>query len=376
MNHRIVSLIALTLFLSPVAFSVNTVSWPSLPDVNGSATLPAQEWEFQEGPRTIKVYIYYPGKSITNINADTGLMLSLHNWGGTNAIGTADPQILADTYNVIGICVDYLQSGKYDSKTSPPYDFGYLQSLDALLALYWTHSQLKSNNTSFNSGRIFCTGGSGGGNVTQMANKLAPRTFAAIIDMCGMAKLNNDIAFGLEGGSYLNAGYSKDSKAPNYLSPDAQEIRDLSNPVHLKQMKEWGCTTTIYIVHGSTDTICPIDEKRSVIRNMKATGFSVYPLILEDKHLDGKIYASTGHSLGNRTLIVQDVADAALNPSSNSRAIRRGPSDFERKETLSFKTSNGFWDIDYSNGYPIGKFRPIGLSQLSPSQTKVLILTD
>ena len=73
-----------------------------------------------------------------------------------------------------------------------------------------------------------------------MANKLAPRTFAAIVDMCGMAKLSDDIAFGIEGGSSLNAGYSQDPESPEYLTPDAQALRDLGNPTHLKQMVDWG----------------------------------------------------------------------------------------------------------------------------------------
>ena len=40
----------------------------------------------------------------------------------------------------------------------------------------------------------------GGGNITLMVNKLAPRTFAAAIDMSGMARLTDDIAFNLPGG--------------------------------------------------------------------------------------------------------------------------------------------------------------------------------
>lgn len=30
-----------------------------------------------------------------------------------------------------------------------------------------------------------------------MANKLVPRTFACVVDMCGMKKLSDDVAFDL-----------------------------------------------------------------------------------------------------------------------------------------------------------------------------------
>ena len=73
----------------------------------------------------------------------------------------------------------------------------------------------------FASGRIYATGGSGGGNVSLMANKLAPRTFACTIDLCGMKKLSDDIAYNLPGGSGLDARWSRDPKSSNYLSPDA-----------------------------------------------------------------------------------------------------------------------------------------------------------
>jgi len=53
------------------------------------------------------------GGALAGVNENTGLMLSLHNWGGTHARGTADPDLLADKYNVVAICVDYIQSGDW-----------------------------------------------------------------------------------------------------------------------------------------------------------------------------------------------------------------------------------------------------------------------
>ncbi len=330
--------------------------WPPLPTENGSAELPAQEWAFQESPRMITAYVYYPGKKQANINESTGLFLALHYWGGTHADGVPDPQTLADRYNVVAICVDYLQSGPYEGTTMPPYDFGYLQALDVLRSLYWMYNGLEQSATKFHTGRIYCTGYSGGGNVTQMANKLAPRTFAAIIDFCGMARLSDDIAYHLEGGSRLNAGYSQDPESPAYLSPDAQVLRDLGNTTHLQQMKDYGQEAQIFVVHGATDDVCPVEDKRVVVANMKAAGLPVVARYPEEKDLDGVIFTGTGHGMGDPTKMLAVVADAKLLPDSPQVAIRKGASDFERKDVICYTTPNGCWEVDYAAGYPVGRF--------------------
>ena len=181
-------------------------TWPTLPEMDGSMDVPAQPWPLRPGPRTVRASVHYPGGNLASVDAHTGLMLTLHNWGGTDCVGTADPRTLARELNVIAICVNYLQSGPRDSIEGPePYDFGYLQALDALRALYAVQQSLESAHRPYDARRTYATGGSGGGNVALMANKLAPRTFAAIIDLCGMKKLTDDIAFNLPGGSDLNA---------------------------------------------------------------------------------------------------------------------------------------------------------------------------
>ena len=203
---------------SPAA---RTAQWPALPDRDSSVELPAQEWPLRPGSRTIRVLVHFPRGRLDAVNAETGLMLSLHNWGGVDCVGTADPQVLAERLNVVALCVNYVQSGQKDSITGPePYDYGYLQGLDALRSLWWLRDRMLAGKHPFDNGRIYSTGGSGGGNVTLMANKLAPRTFTCIVDMCGMKKLSDDIAYNLEGGSRLNARWTRDAQHPYYLRAD------------------------------------------------------------------------------------------------------------------------------------------------------------
>ncbi len=333
--------------------------WPEslLPLSNAQASVAGQEWKYDPNPREVPVYIHYPGGSLDQVNARTGLMLSLHNWGGTHHIGTADPDVLADRYNVIVICVDYLQSGKWNSENGPPYDYGYLQAIDALRALGLVFNALNTLGIEFDSRRIYACGGSGGGNVTLMANKFAPRTFACVIDMSGMAKLSDDIAFNLEGGSRLWAGYVRDESSPNFLSPDAQEIRFIGHPGHLKQMKALGTECKIIISHGAADDVCTIADVREMAANMENAGLDVEAHFIAESDLDGTVFKNTGHSVGDRTLIVQHFADRYLLPDSPELRIREGKNDFERADDkVQYATANGTYIVSYKNGLPAVEF--------------------
>lgn len=334
---------------------------PPLPEKMGAVSIPAQEWPLKPGPREITVYTRYPGAGaqLAGVRPSTGLMLSLHNWGGTGSGGSADPGVLSNTYDVIAISVDYLQSGKQASINDPePYDYGWLQALDALRALHYVFDGLKQRGIAFDSRRIFTTGGSGGGNVSLMANKLAPRTFTAVIDMCGMKKLSDEIAFNLPGGSSLDARYVRDPSHAYCLSSDAQAIRFVANPPHLATMKRIGATAKIISVHGSEDTTCPFADAEECAANMRTAGLDFTFVPVTKEMLDGKVFSNTGHSLGNRTLIVDQVAGKYLTPKSPDALHRNGATDFERKEEIRYQTAGGAWIVNYDQGYPVGRFEP------------------
>ena len=334
--------------------------WPALPDQNAAVEIPAQEWPLRPGPRKVRVLVHFPGGKLANVGERTGLMLTLHNWGGTDCVGTASPTVLAERLNVVALCVNYLQSGPKDSIEGPePYDFGYLQALDALRALWWLDHGLKSREIKFAGGRVFATGGSGGGNVTLMCNKLAPRTFAGVIDLCGMKKLSDDIAFKLPGGSDLDARFSRDPASPNFLSLDHQELRFIGNPDHLATMKALGSISKIVTVHGADDTTCPYADAVEMVGWMQRAKLDVEPQFVTKDRVDGKIFTTTGHALGNRTEIVLQIPRRSLSLDGKPSPIMRlGPSDFDRAETICYRTTNGAFELDYSNGFPVGRFVP------------------
>lgn len=336
-----------------------TETWPALPETDGLVVLPAQEWPLQPGPRMIEIAIHYPKGRLDAISPQTGLMLTLHNWGGTRCVGTADPRELTKRFNVVTLCVDYLQSGRPSIDGPEPYDCGYLQALDALRALWFVHDGLTTRRREFARGRVYSTGGSGGGNVSLMCNKLAPRTFACVIDMCGMTKLSDDVAFHLPGGSDLNARYSRDPASPNFLSSDAQEIRFVGCPEHLETMRRLGNMCRVIVVHGREDTTCPFAEAEELADLMSQSGLNVEPRFIGKDDLDGESFTSAGHALGNRTKIVFRVADRFLLPDAPTALVRKGSSDFDlRDSAVRYRTSRGEYVIDYRNGYPVGRFEP------------------
>lgn len=332
---------------------------PLLPISNGPVDIPAQEWPLRPGPRTIRILIHYPQGELKSVNARTGIILTLHNWGGVDCVGTASPEILASRYNLIAICVNYLQSGPKDSIEGPePYDFGYLQALDALRALWYVRDQLRHNNIEWHDGRLFCTGGSGGGNVSLMANKLAPRTFAAVIDLCGMKKLSDDIAFNLEGGSSLNARYTQAGPHPNFLSLADQEIRFPGNPQHLALMKKLGSSGLTISVHGVDDDVCPFADALEFVTNVRNAGLNLEEHWVDAADIDGTVFTSTGHALGNRTEIVCQIAGKYLDPNSDHAITRSTPTDFELGEELTFECTGGSFLVSYKSGFPISRFVP------------------
>ena len=344
---------------------------PALPAVNGSVVLPAQKFPYHKGDRTIKVYLYYPEGKLSAVNSTTGLFLTLHKWQGRNAGGAPSPKVLSTRYNTICVAVDYLQSGP---ATMEPYDFGYLQSLDALRALHYVRAALDRDKIAFSKQRIYCCGGSGGGNVSLMVNKFAPRTFACVVDLSGMASLTDDIAFKLPGGSILNARYSKDPASPAYLEKQMQEIRDNGNPAHLALMKKIGNIAKIVVVHGVDDKYCLASDKKRVVENMKAAGLDVEPHFIEKKDIDGKVITNSGHSIGSRTKLLIKFADKYL--SEKSGEMRKNEkSDFDFKdEPIKFETSNGDYLISYAAGYPVSEFVP--KTGYTPKKIVPMILED
>lgn len=313
----------------------------------------AQEYPLAPGERRVKMWVQEPP---AGISPNTGLMLVLHNWGGEYNQATYQQwcRTFSERFNVIAISVNYLHSGP-DWKNQLPYDHGYLQAMDAIGALYMVRKQLKEAGVAFNEHRIYAMGGSGGGNVTQMAIKLAPHTFACGVDICGMPGLIDAIAYGTGEGTSLNAGYSRDPSARNYLSPDMQRIRDFGDLEHCRLLARANPDLVIVIVHGVHDNSCPVVPKIRQYANMIEAGLRVDAHFLTERDVDGKVITTTGHAVGDREQVVIKFADEYMREDGPLACATTGPNDFERGGTFEYPTQNGRFVIDYT-AYPLIKF--------------------
>jgi len=307
---------------------------------NGLHKFSAQEYRFEPGPREVQVYVRAPKKGI---NSNTGLMLVSHNWGGTWKYTAPWCDILSDRFNLICMSVNYLQSGqaKHDKV---PYDHGLLQAMDCLRALYMVQKKLDDAKITFNRKRIYAAGASGGGNVSLMVNKLAPATFACIVDLCGMPGLTNDIAFGV---GRLNAGYSRDQNSPKYLTKAMQEIRDPGYLPHLAIQKKVNPRNKVVIVHGLDDTHCNPADKMLIASNMVRAKFRPDTYFLTPAFVDGKIIKNTSHAIGNRPEVIARFGGCYLSENGSFAAQITGKSDLDARHDVVYPVTGGKYIISF-----------------------------
>jgi len=318
----------------------------------------AQQWPFEPRERKVLMHVQEPP---AGIDYNTGMMLCLHNWGG---IYNEDAYIqwckaFAERYNVVAVSVNYLQSGNTEPRVigEKPYDHGYLQAMDCIRALYHIQKQLTGRGVMFNPRRCYSMGGSGGGNVSLMVNKLAPHTFACVVDICGMPGLTDGIAYGTgEYGSHLNAGYSQDPQSPAYLSEHMQQIRDPGEPEHLRIQFEANPANKVVIVHGVDDLSCPVVHKATIFRNMLAAGFKPDGHFLTPRDVDGVTFTTTGHPVGDRQKVVEQLADEYMKQDGKFALAVPDKNDFEREGKVVYPVAGGSYVVDYSAGAPTISF--------------------
>jgi dienelactone hydrolase len=125
-------------------------------------------------------------------------------------------------------------------------------------------------------------------------------------------------------------------------------------------MKRLGTESQITVIHGVDDKTCPFSDAQEMVALMQAGGLKVKPIFVDQARIDGKTYTSTGHSLGDRTRIVLEQAGVVSDQSTLSEVSlplrSQGQTDFDHKDVIRYRTSSGAFLIDYSQGFPVGRF--------------------
>ena len=318
----------------------------------------AQEWPHEPGERMVKMWVDEP---VAGIGEGTGLMLCLHNWGGIydQPIYKSWCRTFAERYNVVTVSVNYLQSGdegKTDSRAHA-YDFGYLQAMDCIGALFHVRNQLIDQGLVFDEHRVYSMGGSGGGNVTEMVCKLAPHTFACGVDICGMPGLIEAMAFGTGEGTHINAGYSRDPESQYFLTEDMRRIRDFGDSEHCALLAEANPGLKVVIVHGVDDASCPAVPKMEQFARMTAAGMDVDGRFLTEVDVDGYAVKTTGHPVGARDRVVMKYADDYMLPEARLPKLTEQENDFQRGGVFEYPGDDGTFAISFED-YPTIEYIP------------------
>ncbi|NLO05733.1 MAG: DUF2920 family protein [candidate division WS1 bacterium] len=310
--------------------------------------VPAQEWPFEPGERTVPIYVREPE---AGISPTTGIMIVLHGWGGDYRSESMMRWIdyYPDAFDVVVVSVQYLQSGPdwRPADREVPYDHGYLQPMDAIRTLAFVTERLREAGVSYDDARLFIMGGSGGGNITQMAVKFAPRTFAVAVDCCGMPGMIDAIAYGTGEGTTLNAAWSRDPQSPSYLAPHAQRIRDFGDLEHCRLLAQTAPNLKLVIIHGLADTLCPVVPKIRQFANMIEAGMDVEAHFLSESDVDGVSVTAPDHSIGPMQLATDRFAGMYIRPEGPLARRRSGTTDFDLRSDIAYPVEGGRYIVSY-----------------------------
>jgi predicted esterase len=214
-----------------------------------------------EGP--IPINLHFPDAP----NADTGLMVMLHGWGGDYHQYDAYCADWRDRFNCIMLQVNYRGS----SNASKPYDFGKYQPIDALRAVHWVLANYPVNRQ-----RIIGWGGSGGGNVILQCGKMAPHTFALIVEHAGITHPTN--------AADMKAGWDRPERAGGWQGTALGGTKEYPEPERLIRDPVYHAAlfnAKVYIFHPDLDTTVGIQHGIRMAYALRAAGKDVVFEIIE-----------------------------------------------------------------------------------------------
>lgn len=353
----------------------------------------AKEYEVQiNGQPTwysdqVRQYKMYFAEPEGQVNRDTGILLLIAGYGG-NANSHVYQKMrreFADTYNFVTLQCDYLGwqfmqddqhltiteqmlrqeltprefrnlekdyagnqkilqgktfSGKIDLEESAQEfnEMGMSQAMDHLMALQILQDILKENGYDYCQDRVYIYGQSHGAYLAYLCNRLAPDLFCGIIDNSAYLfpyYLEHDRQVTKMGEIFSL------QKIYHYLMADQEIDRESYDLRYLYQGFENQARIICY--HGIDDEMIPLEEKRSFLDQVNGALLHT----ISNQEVDGKIFKSTGHSLGADMLRVFGMALEELEAGKK-----------EKKATDAFRqikiiTSKYIYWIDRTQGVPI-----------------------
>ncbi len=236
-------------------------------------------------------------------------------------------------------------------------NFGVVQAMDHLTVL----GDLLEQDAAFDARRIVALGSSHGGYVAHMIAKIAPRTLAMVIDNSSYTQppmeylgqpTSADFIAPLAGDVMAfcrtKSGWTTDNRqAADFYSRDRDLIRDVAYPPHLATTRtEAGDDATIFrMVNAATDKISAPHMKQRQVAALQALGFDGQLSLIEEEHMDGKVFKQLVHGLDASLAGLFDMAIPELQS-------RSGPHDAELGASVAYECVDSIYRFTHSPTAP------------------------
>ncbi|MGE5418060.1 MAG: DUF2920 family protein [Acidobacteriota bacterium] len=245
-----------------------------------------------------------------------------------------------------------------DNQTPEEYwDFGFIQAMDIIYSFRVVQELCQQNDIPFNDKRAFLYGYGDGGHIVQMCGRLAPNSFALIIDQAGKVMAYPRDLVPQESGifsvEYLPGYqiktlvthpelYSLDPDSDFYITRDMIQIRNLS------RLNPYSECKYIMLSHAE-DIRSPESSRRYLTDKMTKAGIEVNHVELERSAGDSSYDVDIKESF--RKYCSEYIKVGSVNSVS-----RKTDTDFALGTLLTYETANGKYVIDYSGFVPTIKF--------------------
>lgn len=236
-------------------------------------------------------------------------------------------------------------------------NFGVVQAMDHLAVL----GDLLEQEAEFDPRRIVALGSSHGGYIAHMMAKIAPRTLSMVIDNSSYTQPPMEYLGQPASADYIaplageilafcrtKSGWTTDNRqAPDFYSRDRDLIRDVAYPPHLATARTLaGEDATIFrMVNAATDSISPPHMKQRQAAALQALGFDGQLTLIEEEHLDGRVFKQLVHGLDASLAGLLDMAIPDLQP-------RSGPSDAELGASVEYECVDSIYQFSHSSVAP------------------------
>jgi dipeptidyl aminopeptidase/acylaminoacyl peptidase len=247
-------------------------------------------------------------------------MVLLHGWGGDYHQYDSYCQDWRNRYNCFMLQVNYRGS----SQATQPYDFGKYQAIDVLRAIHWVRRHYPVNDQ-----RIIGWGGSGGGNVILQCAKMAPHTFALVIECAGITHPTN--------AADMQAGWDRPDRPGGWQGTALGGTKEYPEPERLIRDPLYHASlinTKVYIFHPDLDTTVGVQHGIQMARALRQAGREVVFEIVEGGD-HGFSHALDPHERDRKTCTEHYAAEDMLQRRTD------GVTDFERRQPVVLPVNDG-----------------------------------